>query len=107
MAGSSGSEDHEGDTLPMTTPQQRVRALRKAIADIQAGDLDAALDLDRFAENPDYSDWYAALEADGLDPEDEANNHARFLGHVEGVSGKMLGRVLEFHLDCIKATRER
>ena len=91
----------------MTTPTERVHALLRAIADLRRGDLNAVLDLARVAENPDYSDWYAGLEAAGLDPEDEANNHARLVGHVEGVSGEMVGRVWEFHLDTIKAAGER
>lgn len=98
----------------MTTPQQRVRALVKAIADLRRGDLEAVLDLDRFAKHyPEYAFWYD-LRMDDPDfipdeIDDEGNysvgpEHLRFLASADalrGISGHVLGRLWEFHLGDI------
>ena len=71
----------------MTTPQQRVRALVKAIADLRRGDLEAVLDLDHYVRvhrgrHYDYATWE----------------------YVEGVTSHKLGQIWELYLvDIIRA----
>jgi hypothetical protein len=98
-----------------TTPTQRVAALRKAIAELQRGDLEAVLDLDDFVRNPlDYVVWYQLRNGDDDYDDDEETqerdpDHLRFFApeKLEGISGHVFGLIFEFYLIHIAGAAER
>jgi hypothetical protein len=93
----------------MTTTHERVRAVREALVELRRGDLEAIIDIERYAQHyPNhYVDW-ADLRWDdpdhvrGSDDDDFAGYNAElqryFVRNLRGISGHVLGRLWEFHL---------